>query len=199
MSRFAPTCERVIEREHRDITMEVSAPHAGAVLVSLANRVPQLLDAVDHDPTYFPKLVSAFEEVRHVRQIPKLFPLISMHPLLRQMSKEHQTSHWVAVLTLIIYHCDLDSKYSDLTETKLRDDKVKDIVHRKAATFAARKSQSKHRGYETLVSVAVCQRLRALAQERSGRVVFSMPRAASSSSDSSTTLFPVVPLEALGS
>ena len=30
--RLAPTCERVIEREHRDITMDVTAPHAGAVL-----------------------------------------------------------------------------------------------------------------------------------------------------------------------
>ena len=189
--RLAPTCERVIEREHRDITMDVTAPHAGAVLVSLANRMPAVLEAVDNNPAYFPKLVSAFETVRHVRRVPELFPLIAMHPLLRQLSKAHQSSHWMAVLSSIVYHCDIDSKYADLGEAQRHDERLKDRLRRKGATVAARKANSKHKGYDTLVAVAVYKRLRALATEGAGRAVFSMPGTQASSS----SLYPVVPFE----
>eukprot|EP00971_Amphidinium_carterae_P352766 6492726-Amphidinium_carterae.3 len=77
--RLAPVCERVIEREHRDIKMENPAPHTGPVLVSLANRLPSLIAAFEEDTRTFKGVVAAFEEVRHARQIPFLIPVLGSH------------------------------------------------------------------------------------------------------------------------
>ena len=189
LPRLTPTCERIIEREHRDIKMAVPSPHSGAVLVSLSNRLPAIVDKLDNDPAQFQSLVAAYQEVRSVREIPQLFPLLALHPLVQQLTKAHQSSHWVAVLSSVIYRHDLDSKFADVADARVLDERVKDSMRRKSATVAARLSRAKHTGCETLLAVAVCQRLRGMATDRSGKVVFSMP------SDVARSLFPLLPMQ----
>jgi len=114
--RFMCTCECIMEADHKEVKQKCRSPRCGPVLVSLANRLPVLLQMLQERPIAFRQLVDAFEEVRPLASIPRLFPCWAKHPLISELTRGDYHSKWHKRLVKVVYRIDLQHQFSDLSK-----------------------------------------------------------------------------------
>ena len=133
--RFIPLCEKSIEGRHA-FTHKVlkKASNAGPVFISMAERMPLLIEWSKNDPELFNFLAQAAEQVFHPLKAVVSLGFAS-HPDLMNLLANVQMPRWNGLCSVwgstqkhartrkkVVYHLDIASQFTDLTAAADFDD-----------------------------------------------------------------------------
>ena len=107
-----PVTERCIEAAHAITMKALLHRHAGPLSVSMAIRLREIEKRMHKDKNFSQTLCEMATMTKQVHKIPKMLGL-QMHPWLVGLPEKCQRSFLVAVLTRVIYRCDLPSQFED--------------------------------------------------------------------------------------
>ena len=112
-----PCTERSIEQPHGAIRLAAAFKNAGPVSVAGAVRGPEA-EQVVADAEQFETLSTYIDTTKHLRKFARLLG-IQDHPCLRALpiGRDLQSHRLMAVLTSVIYRCDLHAQHDDLGTT----------------------------------------------------------------------------------
>jgi hypothetical protein len=117
--RLVPVVETTIEEKHSRVSLDKKRHHIGPVRVSLANRLPLFFRTISRDPSALQDLLPFFQQARSLKEVPPLLNLEGSPCLIGYKAWRHCTK-LKALLSLVLYRCDMDASFRSLkSELKL--------------------------------------------------------------------------------
>lgn len=130
-------------------------------------------DMLNRSPDAMSRLLASFSRVRSARDAVSALGL-QRHPLLARLSQRDQTSLWVKRLTLVLYQCDIEAQFEEVTQEHKRNRAVHAGRKRKAQEImnAAAPPPAAESGYVRLLKFYMTEHLRTVCKDG---VVLSLP------------------------
>ena len=114
-----PVSERYGEGPHRNVKIAKKHVKIGGVAVSLAVRKGQMNEELERNRDYWPALEAAFECARNPKDAVAALRL-SGHPVFQQLIGRRcsKSTAWLSALAKVLYRCDLQTQFADLSEQR---------------------------------------------------------------------------------
>ena len=113
--KFAPITERSMEAQHGKVAILVPrSSRMSLAAVSLANRMPEFLHIVDHDPGFLHTVADHLDNMRNGRDIAETFRP-HRHPSLDSLHHTH-VHDWHAPVVRLFYRCQPDDQYKSMAQ-----------------------------------------------------------------------------------
>lgn len=123
-------------------------------------------DMLNRSPGAMSRLLASFSRVRSAREAVSALGL-HRHPLLASLSKRDQTSKWIKRLTLVLYQCDIEAQFQDVTQERKHNRAVQTGRKRKAQDImnGAAPPLEEETGYERILKLYMTEHVRSVCRD----------------------------------